>query len=121
MQYMCLVYIGGERLRRNVGKRVTSAHARVARCVRIHRPSWGMNRAVAIAMRDRPAAGLMLIDAILERGDLQDYDLAHSARADLARRLAHPHEARASYEQALRLARQEPERRFVARRLAELT
>jgi RNA polymerase sigma-70 factor (ECF subfamily) len=80
-----------------------------------------LNRAVAIAMRDGPAAGLKLIDDILQREDLRDYHLAHSARADLARRLGHMEEARASYERALSLARQEPERRFLARRLAELT
>ena len=79
-----------------------------------------LNRAVAVAMRDGPAAGLALVDAILARGDLQDYRLAHAARADLCRRLGRTSEARASYERALALARQEPERRFLERRLAEL-
>ena len=79
-----------------------------------------LNRAVAVAMRDGPAAGLSLIDAILERGDLSDYRLAHAARADLCRRLGRTADARASYERALALARQEPERRFLERRLAEL-
>jgi RNA polymerase sigma-70 factor (ECF subfamily) len=83
-------------------------------------PVVELNRAVAIAMRDGPAAGLALIDAILTRGDLEDYHLAHAARADLCRRLGRTAEARASYERALELARQEPERRFLARRLGEL-
>jgi RNA polymerase sigma-70 factor, ECF subfamily len=79
-----------------------------------------LNRAVAIAMRDGPAAGLSLIDAILARGDLADYHLIHSARAELCRRLGRNAEALASYQQALALARQEPERRFLERRLASL-
>ena len=83
-------------------------------------PVVELNRAVAVAMRDGPDAGLTLIDAILARGDLTDYHLAHAARADLCRRLARTGEARASYEMALSLARQEPERRFLERRLAEL-
>jgi RNA polymerase sigma-70 factor, ECF subfamily len=83
-------------------------------------PVIELNRAVAIAMRDGPAAGLVLIDAILLRGELADYHLAHSARADLCRRLQKTSEARDSYRRALELARQEPERRFLERRLAEL-
>src|SRR5437870_9467808 len=83
-------------------------------------PVVELNRAVAVAMRDGPAAGLALIDAILGRGDLRDYHLAHSARADLCRRLGRTAEARASYERALSLTRQEPERRFLDRRLREL-
>ena len=83
-------------------------------------PVIELNRAVAVAMRDGPAAGLVLIDAILERGDLLDYRLAHAARAELCRRLGRTAEARASYERALALARQQPERRFLERRLAEL-
>src|SRR5512134_3228344 len=83
-------------------------------------PVVELNRAVAVAMRDGPAAGLDLIDAILARGDLQDYRLAHAARAGLCRRLGDRTQARASYERALALARQEPERRFLRRRLAEL-
>jgi RNA polymerase sigma-70 factor (ECF subfamily) len=83
-------------------------------------PVVELNRAVAVAMRDGPAAGLALIDAILARGDLEDYHLAHSARADLCRRLGRTAEARAAYERALGLARQEPERRFLERRLREL-
>jgi RNA polymerase sigma-70 factor (ECF subfamily) len=83
-------------------------------------PVVGLNRAVAIAMRDGPAAGLALIDAILGRGDLSDYHLAHAARADLCRRLGRTEEARASYERALSLTQQEPERRFLERRLREL-
>jgi RNA polymerase sigma-70 factor (ECF subfamily) len=84
-------------------------------------PVVELNRAAAVAMRDGPAAGLVLVDAILARGELADYHLAHSARADLCRRLGRTADARASYERALALARQEPERRFLARRLAELT
>jgi RNA polymerase sigma-70 factor (ECF subfamily) len=83
-------------------------------------PVVELNRAVAVAMRDGPAAGLALIDAILGSGDLEDYHLAHSARADLCRRLGRKAEARASYERALGLTRQEPERRFLERRLEEL-
>jgi len=83
-------------------------------------PVVELNRAVAVAMRDGPLAGLARIDAILARGDLADYHLAHAARADLCRRLGRTAEARVSYEQALVLARQEPERRFLARRLSEL-
>ena len=79
-----------------------------------------LNRAVAVGMRDGPAAGLVLIDAILERGDLHDYHLAYAARADLCRRLGRTAEARTSYERAIALTRQEPERRFLHRRLAEL-
>jgi RNA polymerase sigma-70 factor (ECF subfamily) len=83
-------------------------------------PVVELNRAVAVAMRDGPAAGLELIEAILSRGDLADYHLAHSARADLCRRLGRADEARAAYERALSLARQEPERRFLQGRLEEL-
>jgi RNA polymerase sigma-70 factor (ECF subfamily) len=79
-----------------------------------------LNQAVAVAMRDGPEAGLGLIDGILARGDLADYHLAHAARADLCRRLGRKAEARASYKRALALARQEPERRFLDRRLDEL-
>ncbi|MGH9817394.1 MAG: RNA polymerase sigma factor, partial [Candidatus Acidiferrales bacterium] len=84
-------------------------------------PVVELNRAVAVAMRDGPAAGLALIDAILERGELAEYHLAHSARADLCRRLGRVAEARTAYERALGLTRQEPERRFLRRRLKELT
>ena len=83
-------------------------------------PVVELNRAVAVAMRDGPAAGLALVDAILARGALSDYRLAHAARADLCRRLGRNPDARASYERALALTRQEPERRFLERRLAEL-
>ena len=83
-------------------------------------PVVELNRAVAVAMRDGPAAGLNLIDAILSRGDLDNYHLAHAARADLCRRLGRIVEARASYERALSLTQQEPERWFLERRLAEL-
>jgi RNA polymerase sigma-70 factor (ECF subfamily) len=83
-------------------------------------PIVELNRAVAVAMRDGPLAGLELIDAILGRGELTDYHLAHSARADLCRRLGRKDEARAAYERALEFARQEPERRFLEGRLSEL-
>jgi RNA polymerase sigma-70 factor (ECF subfamily) len=83
-------------------------------------PVVELNRAAAIAMRDGPAAGLALVEGILDRGDLADYALAHSARADLCRRLGKTGEARVSYERALRLTRQEPQRRFLERRLAAL-
>ena len=83
-------------------------------------PVIELNRAVAVAMRDGPEAGLALIDAILARGDLPDYHLAHAARADFCRRLGRSGEARTSYERALALTRQEPERRFLQKRLAEL-
>lgn len=83
-------------------------------------PVVELNRAVAVAMRDGPAPGLALIDGILSRGELADYHLAHSARADLCRRLGRADEARRAYRRALELARQEPERRFLERRLAEL-
>jgi len=83
-------------------------------------PVVELNRAVALAMRDGPAAGLAVVDAILARGELKDYHLAHAARADLCRRLGRRADARVSYERALALARQEPERRFIQQRLAEL-
>jgi RNA polymerase sigma-70 factor (ECF subfamily) len=84
-------------------------------------PVVELNRAVAVAMRDGLEAGLALVDAILARGDLADYHLAHAARADLCRRLGRKEEARNSYERALSLTRQEPERRFLQKRLAELS
>jgi RNA polymerase sigma-70 factor (ECF subfamily) len=83
-------------------------------------PVIELNRAVAVAMRDGPAAGLALVDAILARGELADYRPAHAARAELNRRLGRTEQARASYERALMLTHQEPERRFLERRLAEL-
>jgi RNA polymerase sigma-70 factor (ECF subfamily) len=83
-------------------------------------PVIELNRAAAVAMRDGPLAGVMIIDTILARGDLADYHLIHSARAELCRRLGRTAEARASYERALSLSQQEPERRFLQRRLEEL-
>jgi RNA polymerase sigma-70 factor (ECF subfamily) len=83
-------------------------------------PVVALNRAVAVAMRDGPAAGLALIDALLARGELADYHLAHSARADFLRRLGRTDEAAAAYRQALALTRQDPERRFLEGRLQEL-
>jgi RNA polymerase sigma-70 factor (ECF subfamily) len=84
-------------------------------------PVVELNRAAAVAMRDGPEAGLVLVDAILSRGDLADYHLAHSARADLCRRLGRLDQARASYQRALELTRQEPERRFIERRIEEIS
>jgi RNA polymerase sigma-70 factor (ECF subfamily) len=83
-------------------------------------PVVELNRAVAVAMRDGPAAGLALMEPLLKGGGLADYHLAHAARADLCRRLGRKAEARASYQRALALARQEPERRFLTQRLAEM-
>ena len=83
-------------------------------------PVVDLNRAVGVAMRDGPEAGLAIVDEILARGELADYHLAHAARAELCRRLGRTAEARASYERALSLTRQEPERRFLERRLADL-
>lgn len=83
-------------------------------------PVVELNRAVAVAMRDGPEAGLALIDALLASGQLLDYHLAHAARADLCRRLGRNTEARAAYERALDLARLEPERRFLQRRIREM-
>jgi len=83
-------------------------------------PIVALNRAVALAMRDGPAAGLALVEEILRKRELEEYHLAHAARADLCRRLGREADARASYERALALARQEPERRFLARRIAQL-
>ncbi len=83
-------------------------------------PVVELNRAVAVAMKDGPAAGLKLIDAILNRGDLADYHLVHAARADLCRRIGRIEEARVAYQGALRLAKQEPEIRFLKSRLASL-
>jgi RNA polymerase sigma-70 factor (ECF subfamily) len=80
----------------------------------------GLNRAVAVAMRDGPAAGLALVEDLLASGELDRYHPAHAARADLCRRLGRTAEARAAYERVLELVRLEPERRLVARRLAEL-
>ena len=84
-------------------------------------PVVELNRAAAVAMRDGPEAGLVLIDAILARGDLADYHFAHSARADLCRRLGKLDDARSSYQRALQLTRQEPERRFLERRLQQIS
>ncbi len=84
-------------------------------------PIVELNRAVAVAMRDGPEAGLTLIDALLATGELDDYHLAHCARADFCRRLGRREEAAAAYQRALPLARQEPERRFIEGRLRELS
>lgn len=83
-------------------------------------PIIELNRAVAVAMRDGPAKGLELVDAILVDGELAQYHLAHAARADLCRRLGKTLDARTSYQRALALTKQEPERRFLEKRLAEL-
>jgi RNA polymerase sigma-70 factor, ECF subfamily len=84
-------------------------------------PVVELNRAVAVAMRDGPAAGLALVNSVLAQGELRNYHLAHAARADLCRRLGQTTEARASYERALSLTQQEPEQRFLKRRLSELS
>ena len=83
-------------------------------------PVVELNRAVAVAMRDGPDAGLALVDDLLDRGELTDYRLAHAARAELCRRLGRKAEARRSLRRALELTKQEPERRLLERRLAEL-
>jgi RNA polymerase sigma-70 factor (ECF subfamily) len=83
-------------------------------------PVVELNRAVAVAMRDGPAAGLALVDGLLERGELADYHLLHAVRADLCRRLGQSAAARAAYSRALSLTQLEPERRFLEMRLAEL-
>ena len=82
-------------------------------------PVVQLNRAVAIAMRDGPEAGLAQIDAVLEHGELANYYLAHSARADMYRRLGRTAEARSSYEKALALTQQEPERQFLQERIRQ--
>ena len=82
-------------------------------------PVAALNRAAAVAMRDGPAAGLERVDAVLASGELAHYQPAHAARADLLRRLGRRDEAHASYARALALTRQEPERRFLERRLRE--
>ncbi|HMP53871.1 MAG TPA: RNA polymerase subunit sigma-24, partial [Candidatus Melainabacteria bacterium] len=79
-----------------------------------------LNRAVAISMRDGPESGLDLIDQLLSSGELTEYHLSHAARADMLRRLGKRKEAAAAYKEALTLARQEPERRFLERRLKEI-
>jgi RNA polymerase sigma-70 factor (ECF subfamily) len=83
-------------------------------------PVVELNRAVAIAMRDGPEAGLALIDALLAHGELANYYLTHSARADLCRRLGRTDDARSSYEKALALTQQEPERQFLQERIRQL-
>ena len=83
-------------------------------------PVVALNRAVAVAMHDGPQAGLAIIDALLQEGELADYRLAHAARADLCRRLGRKADARAAYARALKLTEQAPERRFLERRIAEL-
>jgi RNA polymerase sigma-70 factor (ECF subfamily) len=83
-------------------------------------PVVQLNRAVAIAMRDGPEAGLADTDAVLGHGELADYYLAHSARADMCRRLGRTAEARSSYEKALALTQQEPERQFLQERIRQL-
>jgi RNA polymerase sigma-70 factor (ECF subfamily) len=84
-------------------------------------PVVELNRAVAIAMRDGPGAALPLVDDLLSRGELDDYRLAHATRADLCRRLGRKAEAGESYARALALTKQEAERRFLERRLAEVS
>ena len=89
--------------------------------VRIHpSPVAYLNRAVAVAMRDGPEAGLKHIDAVLAHGELANYYLAHAARADMCRRLGRSAEARSAYEKALALTQQEPERQFLQERIRQL-
>jgi RNA polymerase sigma-70 factor, ECF subfamily len=83
-------------------------------------PVVHLNRAVAIAMRDGPEAGLAHIDAVLEHGEVANYYLAHAAHADLCRRLGRTAEARASYEKALALTQQEPEQQFLQERIRQM-
>ena len=83
-------------------------------------PVVALNRAVAVAMRDGPEPGLTLIDELLARGELAGYHLAHAARGELSRRLGRTDHARAAFNRALELAKQEPERRFLKARLANL-
>ena len=83
-------------------------------------PVVELNRAVALAMRDGPAAALSIVDAILQRGDLEDYRFAHATRAELCRRLGRVEEARNAYRRALELTLQQPERRLLERRVSEL-
>jgi len=83
-------------------------------------PVVELNRAVAVAMRDGPEAGLALVDQLLARGDLAEYRLAHATRADFCRRIGRLAEARIAYRRALELTQQASERRFIERRLAEL-
>ncbi|MER2101789.1 MAG: RNA polymerase sigma factor [Pseudomonas atacamensis] len=83
-------------------------------------PVIELNRAVAVAKRDGALAGLLLVEGILARGELQDYHLAHSARAEFCRQLGRVEQARAAYQRALELTRQEPERRFIEGRLRDL-
>jgi RNA polymerase sigma-70 factor (ECF subfamily) len=83
-------------------------------------PIVELNRAVAVAMRDGPEAGLALVDGLLARGELVEYRLAHAARADLCRRLGRSAEARDSYLRAIALTQLEPERQYMQRRMAEL-
>lgn len=83
-------------------------------------PIIELNRAVAIAMRDGAESGLILVDALIQRGELGEYRFTHAVRADLCRRLGRHAEARAAYERALALSQQEAEQRFIRRRLAEL-
>jgi len=83
-------------------------------------PVVELNRAVAIAMRDDEAAGLAIIDAILSRGELQNYYLAHSARGELLRRLGNQEQAKVAFERTLSLANQQPEQRFLRKRVASI-
>lgn len=84
-------------------------------------PVVALNRAAAVAMRDGPAEGLRLVDALMAEGELDDYHLAHAARGELRRRLGHVEDATRSYARALELAKQGPERRFLEKRLLELS
>jgi len=84
-------------------------------------PVVELNRGIAVAMRDGPETGLILVDALLDRGELADYHPAHAVRADLNRRLGRTSEAVSSYRRALALSRQEPERRYLRKQVAEIS
>ena len=112
------VHAGAESVPATDWARIVALYDRLARIQ--PSPVVQLNRAVAIAMRDGPEAGLAQIDAVLAQGELANYYLAHSARADMCRRLGRTAEARASYEKALALTQQEPERQFLQERIRQL-
>lgn len=112
------LHAGAERPEATDWEQITALYSRLLRVN--PSPIIELNRAIALAMYKGPEAGLQQIEAILERGDLDDYHLAHSARAELYRRLGRTNQARASWERALALAQQDPERRFIQQKLSEL-
>jgi RNA polymerase sigma-70 factor (ECF subfamily) len=112
------VHAGAESVAQTDWRQIVALYNRLARIQ--PSPVVQLNRAVAIAMCDGPEAGLAHIDAVLEHGELANYYLAHSARADMYRRLGRTAEARSSYEKALALTQQEPERQFLQERIRQL-